>query len=381
MMWQRLEGVRLDQQPLKWNVSGPMCTPYSMMGDRKLGADPSMESWHTWSASVAASDHDLATCENSDEMPEELFDGKMSMAGPHAWFVVPLILNTTDMGWPSRRRRSWQTAFNEETMIWLGPRKPWEIQQHFMHFFRHTVELDGDVLLLSSEEEHMSYKQELAKKQGNFARLGEDLSPSACMTPVAFNRFKVYESYHKQRLSQTAYIADISQTVDATRKRVGEILPAACTSSAFYSFTAQRFFTPADLKISQGWPLESSSLYGDLVRSKAGISSHAQKKAMGNGMHLAQVGAVFLYICSFTMRRETAIRMLPIPTAPSVRPLAAAPGVAEMEGVEEEEEEQGDQPDEEDEEEEEEEDEEEEQQDADDQLSGASSSKDPDEKD
>lgn len=96
MMWQKLSDVPLDQQPLKWNMSGPMCTPYTIMGDRKLGADPSMESWHTWSASVAASDHDLATCENSDEMPEELFDGKMMLAGPHAWFVVPLILNTTD---------------------------------------------------------------------------------------------------------------------------------------------------------------------------------------------------------------------------------------------------------------------------------------------
>jgi hypothetical protein len=280
--------------------------------------------------------------------------------------VFPLsYLIVQDMGWPSRRRRLWRTALNQDTMIWLGPRKREEIQQHFLHFFRHTVELDGDALLVASDVEHMAYKSELAKKQGNFARSGEDLSPSACMTPVAFERFKVYDGMHKARKLQTGYIADISQTVDASRKRVGEILPAACTSSFFYSYTAKRFVTPADLKISQGWPLHSSSLYGDLVCSRDDISSHAQKKAMGNGMHLAHVGAVFLYICSFTMRRETAMRMVPILAVPGpeVRPLTEEARTSDMEGVEEEEseeeEEEDCQPDEEEREDEEEQEEEE----------------------
>lgn len=96
MTWQELRNVPREAQPLSWEISGPMCTPHSLMGERKGTADPSMESWHVWSAAMSVSNHDLVTCENSDVMPENMFASKMHAGTPGRWFIVTLIFCATD---------------------------------------------------------------------------------------------------------------------------------------------------------------------------------------------------------------------------------------------------------------------------------------------
>ena len=94
--WQGLRNHPREAQPLSWEISGPMCTPHSLMGEREGAADPSMESWHVWSAAMSVSNHDLVTCENSDVMPEDMFASKMHAGTPGRWFIVPLIFCATD---------------------------------------------------------------------------------------------------------------------------------------------------------------------------------------------------------------------------------------------------------------------------------------------
>jgi hypothetical protein len=98
MLWSPANDMPRHEQPLSWNVSGPMCDPYSRMGSRTKSAHPSVESWHAWSESIAVGPHDLVTCENSDMMPLAEFSNKMSARGPLGakWFMVPLILSTQD---------------------------------------------------------------------------------------------------------------------------------------------------------------------------------------------------------------------------------------------------------------------------------------------
>ena len=96
MTWQELRNVPREAQPLSWEISGPMCTPHSLMGERKGTADPSMESWHVWSAAMSVSNHDLVTCENSDVMPENMFASKMHAGTPGRRFIVTLIFCATD---------------------------------------------------------------------------------------------------------------------------------------------------------------------------------------------------------------------------------------------------------------------------------------------
>ena len=106
------------------------------------------------------------------------------------------------------------------------------------------------------------------------------------------------------------FVADISQNTSA-RMQCGSILPACCTSSVCLSFSQQRFFTPPDLQLSQGWPLPSCLVFGDFAH--IGVSQHVQRRVVGNGQHLMQVGQVFLYMSCFSMRRGAVVKMIPVP--------------------------------------------------------------------
>lgn len=219
----------------------------------------------------------------------------------------------------ARRRRSWRTALNQNTMVWVGPREPQKIMQHFLHYFRKTVEMSADAFLVASEEEHDRHMADLAKLQGNFARDGKKLTPRACMTKVTYQRLLDYEKVYASRPMHgpADFVADLSQNL--TVARCGSILPAATTSSTFYSISRRRFFTTTDLQCSQGWPDPQCDLYGGLLPFKRSSKSAHARLLFGNGMHLAQVGLVFLYISCFSIRREIVLLQMPV-----IRPLPAA---------------------------------------------------------
>lgn len=240
------------------------------------------------------------------------------------------------MGWSVRRRRSWRTAINQDTLLWLGPRDRGGIQKHFESFFRRTVEVDADVFLAtaSSTLEEKNFRAELAKGQGNFAPEGGCLPVQACMTPAAFKRLAAHQQKYAEMAQKPAcFVADLSRNCDS-RSRCGSILPAACASSVFFSLTKDRFFTPSDMLIAHGWPVNSESEFADLMpfdRSK--LSTCQERMLLGNSMHLAQVGAVFLYVTSHVLRREVAMAMCPIPwttaeAAAALRDSASAVGSA-----------------------------------------------------
>ena len=88
---------------------------------------------------TAMSEHDVVTIENSDLMPP-LFDEIIATATADEqverstkWFVVTIFANTTDEGWAGRRRRSWRTGVNTDTMLWLGPRTRREQQDSWLY--------------------------------------------------------------------------------------------------------------------------------------------------------------------------------------------------------------------------------------------------------
>jgi len=101
MQWQS-SVLPEGRRPLSWNISGPVCVAFSAFGSRQGLADASAEPFHVWGASVADSEHDLVTCENSDEMPAKVFYDALSLrcdaSCPPKWQVVELILNNTDFG-------------------------------------------------------------------------------------------------------------------------------------------------------------------------------------------------------------------------------------------------------------------------------------------
>ena len=310
MLWPRLPNLPAEQQPVSWDMSGPMCIAFTPMGSQLGDADETQESLNIHLVQSLTSDLDIFSVENSDHLRDEHVVPLIQQYPK--WFLVPLIMNTVINGWPGRRGRSWRTCVNQDRFVWVGPRDPADIQRHFLSLFRRTVELCGDDYIIATEEEEQGFRRSLAASRGNYLRAGQLVETKACVTAVAHKRFSEYAEEYTKFPNAKCWIADVSQNIYA-RRRIGEILPAACTSSQFYSFTRDRYFTDKDLGVSQGWPVsEDAQAYAPLCATKYSMSQHSHARVIGNGMHLAQVGLVALYISCFTVRREEVCRMMPI---------------------------------------------------------------------
>lgn len=192
---------------------------------------------------------------------------------------------------------------------------PADVQRHFSSFFSKTVVANADVFLVSTEEEHNEFMKQLARDRGNFTRGGNTPPVQSCLSRSSYKHFCAFKKMFehgmlRDEVSSACFVGDISQNPDQ-RARCGDILPAQCSSSNFYSFSKNRFFTSADMLASQGWPLAAD--FQDLVfTNRSALTTGQEKNLIGNGMHLAQVGLVFIYIMSFCLRKDDALAMFAV---------------------------------------------------------------------
>ena len=314
MVWTRVPQVPAEQQPVNWDWSGPMCVAFTPMGSQLADADQTTESLQIHTQQVVSSDLDVFTIENSERMPGDSL--VQAISDYPKWFLVPLFLNILRNGWPGRRGRSWRTCINQDRFFWVGPRDTAGIQRHFDSMFRRTCDMVADQYIVSSNSEEDRFRRVMAAKRGNYPRGDQQLSPKECITAMGYKRFVRFEAEFKKAPKGSCFVADVSQNIEA-RKRVGEILPSACTSSQFFSFSRDRYFTDTDMAVSQGWPVcEEGKDYAELVASSYKMGPGMNAKVVGNGMHLSQVGAVLLYISTHTLRREEVLKMIPITQMP-----------------------------------------------------------------
>ena len=166
------------------------------------------------------------------------------------------------------------------------------------------------MFLQSSDEEYKSFVVALANGQGNYPRESEAVSLKSCMTPIAFKRLQRYLDIWQSRGDGEAFVCDFSQN-SQVRARHGKILPACCKSSTFFSCSRNRFFTEADVMRSQGWPLPSDVEWGDCSHEHA-LRGCAARAVFGNGQHLMQIGQVFLYMASFSLKKSVALRLVSV---------------------------------------------------------------------
>lgn len=234
----------------------------------------------------------------------------------------------------ARRRRSWRTALNPNTMIWVGPREPQQIMKHYLHYFQNMVEMNVDSFLVATDEEHDRHTAELAKLQRNFARGGKMLTPRACMTKATYQRLLAYEKVYAARPPHepTGFVVDLSQNL--TMARCGSILLAATTSSSFFSISRRRFFTTTDLQCSQGRPDPQCDLHGELLTFSRADSRGARDRSLfGNGVHLVRAGLVSLYISCFSHRREIVLRIADASRPPATGSVWAGAGDRHGDGL------------------------------------------------
>ena len=87
-------------------------------------------------------------------------------------------------------------------------------------------------------------------------------------------------------------------------------MPTLTTSTQLYSFKQNHIFTPAELNFSQGFPLdtiEQSRKYLPCCLGfnfESGLTAAQHKDLTGDGQHLVQIAAWWLYVCSNLMRRS-----------------------------------------------------------------------------
>eukprot|EP00969_Alexandrium_andersonii_P260217 11505098-Alexandrium_andersonii.AAC.1 len=72
-----------------WNISGPCCTPWSSKGLRSGLSHPAMPAWNVWSWGMADLAYGIITVENSEHMPPNILEDKLSLF-PGRWHIVPI---------------------------------------------------------------------------------------------------------------------------------------------------------------------------------------------------------------------------------------------------------------------------------------------------
>eukprot|EP00969_Alexandrium_andersonii_P289370 12790830-Alexandrium_andersonii.AAC.1 len=92
----------LGGDSLRWNISGPECTPYSPMGKRSGSSHAAMESWHTWVNGIFdTSAYDIVSVENSESMPESIISSEVG----RGWYFIPLVTDVLKDTAITRARR------------------------------------------------------------------------------------------------------------------------------------------------------------------------------------------------------------------------------------------------------------------------------------
>lgn len=320
-------GHACSSPPLRVNISGPMCTPWSLFGARRGLSSPHTESWNLWLRRMRAEQADIITMENVPTMPQAMFRDQLS----RTHIVLSAVLGPEDLGRPERRRRLFCTAVSRETCVWLGPETAEESAKLFIRMFSRRVVLEGDIYAgLDSPECIANAKYNLfGRGPGVFGPSAKHLPLRQLLVGGVRDR---YDGFREQMLSDegrfgSAFIADLSQT-PGRRSRGSQWVPTLTTSSTLVCMSRDdHVFSPAELSFSQGWPTLTpwSHRYRDaLLFDTSVLSAWAQSSMAGNGMHLVCIAAWHAFVFAHIARRDVGL--------PRVRP-SSCPRSDEAEDV------------------------------------------------
>ncbi|CAK0800965.1 unnamed protein product [Prorocentrum cordatum] len=178
--------------------------------------------------------------ENSPDMPAHMFKDAFKSKGEYVF--VDLVLNPFS-DWGVQRKRRWQAALKVSTVIWSGAVGAEDQQAQFDAIFGHGT--DGqpppapplcDAYLVSSADEEKAHCNALAAKRGLYPRPGHTVPLGACLSECYLKHAQLLKKVHLVSWKHSCFAADISQNPKYC-VRGGDALPAATTSSLFFSFS------------------------------------------------------------------------------------------------------------------------------------------------
>ena len=315
------ESADTSATPLSYACAGSMCTPWSSYGPRSGLSSEHTESFQIALTDLSFSGHDIIVIENSPNMPVELLMEKLNVEKYHCVWAY---LGPEDIAWPAHRRRLLFAGIRRESLVWVGPSDQEGVSAYLQGLFPTQTCLDGSVFILNNqttEEERQAWLTELAQRrameapQGGFSAW-PDRSQTQVEELLAPGQQQILEQYrHLSRVdvhwsSSRTCICDISQKPKA-RCRMSSNIPTVLTSTALWEAKRAHHFQPTEMDVSQGFPLEEAQgPYTDCVRVPLHeCTRHKHRELLGNGMHLAALGAWHLFLFAHIQRR-------PVPSVP-----------------------------------------------------------------
>ena len=179
------------------------------------------------------------------------------------------------LGWPVRRTRMFSAGLNRNKIAWLGPESSEDLLEDFMSFFAASVEVDGGVFLISSEEDVLAEEKRMARCRGhNFFLKVTKLEKHQYLAPGQLVRLEEYKRMYSNLQGECAtksFFADLDQNVKGAggASTAGSMIPSLLTHTALYAChsDADRLVTPEELYFAHGYNCRRTQLR-DLVESK-----------------------------------------------------------------------------------------------------------------
>ena len=238
--------------------------------------------------------------------------------------VFYIVVSPIDLGWPVRRRRVFCCGLSRATMAWLGPEQD-DILQHFLGFFARTLQTDGDVFLVASDDRVFDEHCLLAGQRGlslsSAAREGNVLvSPEHVYAPGQVVRLQEYGRMRDEVAPSGAFFADLNQNCGAGASAPGPVIPSMLTSCTLHSFSKRRVVLTEELLQAHGFNMYAEEMTPGTgptwppcrIREHLLQLNRAQRqKLLGNGWHLPVFASWFHYILAHTVKLDRQVTVHP----------------------------------------------------------------------
>ncbi len=286
-------------------IAGSTCVAWSSLGDGEGWLHEASLPCLTWAWECVAARPDVVIHECTRHFDGE---GLASILRPH-YTVESKIITPTQWGLPAQRQRKYTVALLQES----GNMGCHSFARDFLQLFGRECKLTGEVYFAAPERVQQEYYRSLAEKRQYDPASTKNWGIADVLAPSYREIAKRY-SNAAPRDAQACSIVDLSQ--DPSRlggRSPPSHMPALVKNSHMFHVQSQRLLLPEQHFVVMGFP--AVRLWTDREEPKRLLKAFfafrwdihrmlrrchindAQVGALtGNGMHLSQVGLVFLFV-------------------------------------------------------------------------------------
>lgn len=252
---------------------------------------------------------------------------EVELADTHV--VLKVHWSPHEAGYPVRRPRLFSAGIARWSHIWIGPEGP-DLQADFAKQFGASLMLDGDCFFQATDDERLSYINDLAESRGtrlppDWKNMSlEDLSPYIG-PPGKASRVAEWKSHHAGLELQAghskaeAFLCDLDHH-PGHGPAPGKLYPTFLTHHNIYSFSRGQLATDAEcwsvLGLDARVPVDKGRPISPVYKIMSQYRSAQQQLLRGNSMHIPSITMWLVYVMSHCVRRAD-LQKLPQSVSPA----------------------------------------------------------------